>query len=251
MGPARNERLGGGAGAALALVMVAGAVNYVDRVTLSVAAPLISAELHLKAGAMGVLLSAFLWTYAVAQWPAGALVDRLGPRRLLGGALALWSAAQAATGLAAGLPQLIAARMCLGLGEAPIVVGLTAGAACTGLALAAPAGAAGGALALAAICGALFSANVATAAIWALAVAAAPARFTATVGAVQNFGGLVGGALAPIVTGLTVERAHGFAPALAITAAAGLAGAMIYLLGVRAPIDDRLPDSRNATATGN
>src|SRR6185312_1889687 len=105
----------GGAALALALLLLAGAVNYVDRITLSLAAPLISAQLHLKAGAMGVLLSAFLWTYALAQWPAGVLIDRLGPRRLLGGALVLWSAAQGATGLAAGLPQLVIARMCLGL----------------------------------------------------------------------------------------------------------------------------------------
>src|SRR6185312_533642 len=120
MGETRVERgEGRGAGLALALLMLAGAVNYVDRVTLSVAAPLISAELHLKAGAMGVLLSAFLWTYALSQWPAGAMIDRLGPRRLLGGALVLWSAAQSATGLAGNLPQLIGARMCLGLGEAP------------------------------------------------------------------------------------------------------------------------------------
>src|ERR1700722_15192925 len=120
MGAAR-ARAGeaGGAGLALGLLLVTGAVNYVDRVTLSLAAPLIGAELHLKAGAMGVLLSAFLWTYALAQAPAGALIDRLGPRRLLGAALTLWSVAQAATGLAAGLPQLIAARMCLGVGESP------------------------------------------------------------------------------------------------------------------------------------
>ena len=405
---------GGGAGLMLALLMLAGAVNYVDRVTLSLAAPLISAELHLKAGAMGVLLSAFLWTYALAQAPAGALIDRVGPRRLLGGALVLWSAAQAATGLAAGVPHLIAARMALGVGEAPqfpvgarvvrgwfaerrrglatgvfnsastlgpaiappivtvlmlgfgwrgaffatgaagviaaalwiglyrdrqppavaepdaagdvapmrfadlpgllrkptlwamaagnfgsgymtwfyaawlptylesgrhfslpqvgwaaaipyvfgfagsltggwacdrlaaaglpalasrkapIVAGLLGGAACTGLALAAPTAGS----ALAAICAALFCANIATAAIWALAVAAAPARFVASVGAVQNFGGLVGGALAPIVTGLTLEATHGFAAALAITAAAGLGGAAIYLFGVRAPLAD-------------
>ena len=101
--------------------------------------------------------------------------------------------------------------------KAPIVAGLLGGAACTGLALAAPTGA----WALAAICGALFCANVATAAIWALAVAAAPARFVSSVGAVQNFGGLIGGALAPIVTGFTVEVTHGFAAALAITADRG------------------------------
>lgn len=113
----RETSEGGGAGLALALLMLAGAVNYVDRATLSLAAPLISAELHLRAGAMGVLLSAFLWTYALAQAPAGALIDRLGPRRVLGGALVLWSAAQGATGLAVGLPQLIATRMALGVGE--------------------------------------------------------------------------------------------------------------------------------------
>lgn len=118
--------------------------------------------------------------------------------------------------------------------KAPIVAGLAAGAACTGLALAAPTSGS----ALAAICGALFAANIATAAIWALAVAAAPARFVGSVGAVQNFGGLVGGALAPIVTGLTVEATHGFAAALAITAGAGLAGAAIYLVGVRRPLAD-------------
>src|ERR1700679_1079065 len=101
----------GGAGRALGLVMLAGGVNYLDRITLSVAAPLIGAELHLTAGQMGWLLSAFLWAYALAQAAVGGLGDRFGARPLLGGALMLWSAAQAATGLAASLPQLIAARL--------------------------------------------------------------------------------------------------------------------------------------------
>jgi MFS family permease len=116
--------------------------------------------------------------------------------------------------------------------KAPIVVGLVGGAACTGLAILAP----NGALALAAICGALFCANIATAAIWALAVIAAPRRWTASVGAVQNFGGLLGGALAPIVTGVTLAATRSWVAALAITAAAGLGGALVYLLGVRRPI---------------
>lgn len=129
--------------------------------------------------------------------------------------------------------------------KAPIVAGLAAGAACTGLALVAPSSG----LALAAICAALFAANVATAAIWALAVAAAPARFVASVGAVQNFGGLVGGALAPIVTGLTVEATHGYVPALAITAVMGGAGAAIYLFGVRGALGD--PSVQNVAEPGN
>ena len=68
----------------------------------------------------------------------------------------------------------------------------------------------------------------------------------------QNFGGLTGGALAPIVTGFTVEVTHGFAAALAITATAGLAGAAIYLFGVRRPLDgDIVTLPANFTAPGN
>src|ERR1700761_9454072 len=95
-----------GAGLALALVLAAGLVNYIDRVTLSVAGPVIAGELHLRPVQMGILFSAFLWTYGLAQAPVGAIIDRVGPRPLLTGALALWSAAQGAMGLAVGLPQL-------------------------------------------------------------------------------------------------------------------------------------------------
>ena len=110
---------GGGAGLALALLLRPGLVNYVDRVTLSVAGPLIAAELHLRPGQMGAAALGLPVDLRPGAAPVGALIDRLGPRRLLGGALTLWSAAQAATGLAAGLPQLIAARLALGVGEAP------------------------------------------------------------------------------------------------------------------------------------
>src|SRR5580704_6365303 len=108
-----------GAALSLGLVLAAGLVNYIDRVTLSVAGPVIAGELHLRPSQMGLLYSAFLWTYGLAQAPVGAIIDRIGPRRLLGAALTLWSAAQGATGLAVGLPQLFAARLMLGLGEAP------------------------------------------------------------------------------------------------------------------------------------
>src|SRR3984957_20185638 len=114
IGPVRH-----GAYLALGLVLAAGLVNYVDRVTLSVTGPVIAGELHLRPSQMGLLFSAFLWTYGLAQAPVGAIIDRVGPRRLLTGALTLWSAAQGATGLAVGLPQLIVARLFLGLGEAP------------------------------------------------------------------------------------------------------------------------------------
>ena len=365
---------------------------------------------RLSLGQMGLLLSSFVWAYALAQWPAGALVDRIGPRRLLAGALAVWSAAQAAAGAAGGLGAFMVARIGLGVGEAPqfpvgarvvrtwfaeqdrglatgifnsastlgpalapplvtalmlacgwrlafvamglagiavsalwwglyrdrpaaagasaptppltaaawwrllasptlwamaagnfgsgfmnwfyaawlpgyfeiqrhfsvpktgwvsaipfafgvagsliggalcdrlaraglsaimsrkapIVGGLLAGALFTGLASAARSNAE----AIAAICAAVFFANLAGAAIWALAVAAAPERAVASVGSVQNFGGLIGGALAPVLTGFSVEATGSFVTAQWATAAVAGAGALVYLFGVRRPIAD-------------
>lgn len=104
---------------ALALLVLGGVVNYVDRATLAVGNPLIRQELGLTAADMGLLLSAFLWAYAFAQLPAGALVDRLGPRRLLTLGMMLWSLAQLLGGFVRGFGTFFAARMLLGVGEAP------------------------------------------------------------------------------------------------------------------------------------
>src|SRR5580692_8828793 len=97
--------------AALAMLVVAGVVNYIDRATLAVANPLIREDLGLSIADMGFLLSAFLWAYAFAQLPAGALVDRLGPRWLLTAGLTLWSGAQVLGGLVAGFGQFVGARV--------------------------------------------------------------------------------------------------------------------------------------------
>lgn len=104
---------------ALALLVLSGVVNYIDRATLAVANPLIREELGLSVADMGLLLSAFLWAYAIAQLPVGALVDRFGPRRMLAFGLGLWSLAQAAGGIVHGFGQFFLARGVLGLGEAP------------------------------------------------------------------------------------------------------------------------------------
>src|ERR1700744_1398597 len=105
--------------AALSMLVVAGVVNYIDRATLAVANPLIREELGLSIAYMGYLLSAFLWAYAFAQLPTGAMVDRLGPRLLLTFGLSLWSAAQLLGGLVQGFGQFFGARVLLGIGEAP------------------------------------------------------------------------------------------------------------------------------------
>ena len=104
---------------ALLLLVATGAVNYVDRATLAVANPLIRHDLGISVGGMGLLLSAFLWAYAFSQLPAGALVDRFGPRRMLSLGVALWSVAQILGGLVGGFGQFFAARVLLGAGEAP------------------------------------------------------------------------------------------------------------------------------------
>jgi MFS family permease len=103
----------------LALLVGSGVFNYMDRATLAIANGPVREELGVSLSQMGWLLSAFAWSYALAQLPVGALIDRIGPRRLFGSGLFLWSLAQAAGGLVHSFGQLFATRIVLGIGEAP------------------------------------------------------------------------------------------------------------------------------------
>ena len=103
----------------LTLLVAGGIINYMDRGTLAVANSAIRQEMGVSLVQMGWLLSAFAWSYALAQLPVGAMVDRIGPRRLLGFGLVLWSLAQAAGGLVHSFTQFVTSRIVLGLGEAP------------------------------------------------------------------------------------------------------------------------------------
>jgi sugar phosphate permease len=107
----------------VALLIAGGALNYVDRATLSVANKLIQDDLGIPVAKMGLLLSAFLWAYAFAQLPVGGLIDRFGPRRLLGLGLFCWSAAQAVGGFVRSFGMFVVARLALGVGEAPLFPG--------------------------------------------------------------------------------------------------------------------------------
>jgi len=104
---------------ALILLVLTGVINYLDRATLAVANEYIRADLGLSLGQMGLLLSAFSWSYALCQLPVGALVDKIGPRWLLGAGLVVWSLAQAAGGLVSTFGWFVIARIVLGIGEAP------------------------------------------------------------------------------------------------------------------------------------
>ncbi|MDE2517672.1 MAG: MFS transporter [Rhodospirillales bacterium] len=417
---------------AVAMLLFTGAVNYIDRVALSIANPLVRADLHLSIGEMGVLLSVFLWTYAFCQLPVGALIDRFGPRWLLGIGVIIWSVAQAAVGGVSTMTQFVWTRVFLGIGESPqfplgarvvrnwfnvsdrgtptgifnsastlgpaiapplltvmmlglgwrmmfvvigvvgILVGLvwfvvyrdpkdrdlnaeemryllegddgTAGQpvslaewrslfgfrttwgmifgnfgsgymiwlyaawlpgyleiqrhmtiAHTGFVAAIPyvAGFIGSlfggwfcdklmaagfspinsrklpivigmigmatftvlaalipsnTIAVGCITVSMFLGNMAGATIWALAVVAAPGKGVGSLGGMQNFGGFLGGALAPMITGFIVEITHSFVPALILAGVVGVGSALIYLIVVQRPVDLREGSAGNAYA---
>ena len=81
----------------------------------------------------------------------------------------------------------------------------------------------------------IFLANASSASAWALATAAAPSNRIASLGSLQNFGGFLGGALAPIVTGY-IAQSFSFVPALLTGAAIAFLGALSYLFLVNKPI---------------
>ena len=92
-------------------------ITYMDRSNISVAQPEIAKQFGLDKGAMGWVLAAFTWAYALGQVPSGWLGDRFGPKRVLTVIMTLWSATAAMTGAALGFWTLFGARFLLGLSE--------------------------------------------------------------------------------------------------------------------------------------
>lgn len=92
-------------------------ISYVDRGNLSIAAASIMRDFHLSPGAMGVLLSAFFWTYAIFQLPAGYIVDQYGIRLVYGIGFIIWSLASAAIALSSHSAEILGLRMLLGFAE--------------------------------------------------------------------------------------------------------------------------------------
>src|SRR5579884_1572052 len=103
----------------LALISVGTVINYLDRAVLGIAAPAITKDLKLNAAVMGVILSAFSWTYAAAQIPGGVLLDRFGTRIIYFFSVAFWSAFTLLQGFVSSVTTLMACRLGLGTAEAP------------------------------------------------------------------------------------------------------------------------------------
>jgi MFS family permease len=99
------------------LVCLGTLISYIDRGNLSIAVPALTAELELSPEQTGLLLSAFFWSYAACQIPAGYFVDRFGIKRSFLIALGIWSLASAAVGLVSGFAAIFALRLALGVCE--------------------------------------------------------------------------------------------------------------------------------------
>jgi MFS transporter, ACS family, D-galactonate transporter len=102
----------------VALLVFSVYINYIDRGSLSVAGKAIQDELGLSNTMMGLLFTAFFWTYAAGQLLAGWLVDRYPVAMVLGISYLVWSIATAATGLCNTFAAIFAVRLVLGIGEA-------------------------------------------------------------------------------------------------------------------------------------
>ncbi|MES2373225.1 MAG: MFS transporter [Bacteroidota bacterium] len=103
----------------LALVFISVVINYMDRSNISVAASAITEDLQLTSVQLGMIFSAFGWSYAALQIPGGILVDRFGPRIIYTFTLITWSIATVLQGLMKGFTGLFGLRLLLGAFEAP------------------------------------------------------------------------------------------------------------------------------------
>jgi MFS transporter, ACS family, D-galactonate transporter len=115
--PSQSKRLPASLVIVVFLLAISAFINYIDRGNLSIAAPMLKDELDISAGQLGVLLSAFFWTYACTQLFSGWLVDRLNVNWVFLGGFVLWSAATAVTGMVHTFAALLILRLLLGAGE--------------------------------------------------------------------------------------------------------------------------------------
>jgi MFS family permease len=114
---AKPTRLTAALTAVLILLGISVFINYVDRGNLSIAAPMLKDELGISPSQLGILLSAFFWTYACLQPVAGWLVDRFDVNWVYAIGFFAWSLATAATGFLHVFAALFAMRLIIGIGE--------------------------------------------------------------------------------------------------------------------------------------
>lgn len=109
----------------VAMLFCITAVNYADRATLSIAGPLLSRDLGISPMQMGLIFSAFGWSYVIGQIPGGRLLDRFGSKTIYVWSILLWSVftilqgGVMSTGPAIAVYALFTLRLLVGFAEAP------------------------------------------------------------------------------------------------------------------------------------
>ena len=98
-------------------------ISFFDRINLAVSQDALHASFGLSLVAFGYFASAFSWTYALMQMPAGILLDRFGVRRVGRVSSFLWSFASFGAAVSPGAGSFLVARLLLGIAEAPIFPG--------------------------------------------------------------------------------------------------------------------------------
>ncbi len=102
---------------AILLLVISVFISYVDRGNLSVAAPLLKTELSLSASQLGLLLSAFFWSYTGMLFVCASFMDRWDVTRVLPVGFLVWCIATAAMGFVSGFAMMFIMRLLLGIGE--------------------------------------------------------------------------------------------------------------------------------------
>lgn len=92
-------------------------VCFIDRSAISIALSYIGRDLHLSTATLGVVASAFFFSYALMQIPGGWLTDKFGTYRTIIVAISMWSLFTIMTGFAWSLTALIVIRILFGIGE--------------------------------------------------------------------------------------------------------------------------------------
>ena len=100
------------------LIFLATLINFINRLTISVLAPVITTQLRLNNTEFAGITTSFLIAYTLSQGLSGRLYDRIGTRRGFTVSIVVWSAASMAHAFARNLAQLNCLRFVLGLGEA-------------------------------------------------------------------------------------------------------------------------------------
>jgi MFS transporter, ACS family, D-galactonate transporter len=100
-------------------------INYFDRINISVATKPMSQYFHLTPGQMGIILSAFAWSYTICQLPMGSLLDKIGIKWVMRVCTVLMSVVTFLTAIAGGMGLVLLSRLMLGVVESPAFVSTT------------------------------------------------------------------------------------------------------------------------------